>query len=595
MIRFNIEGVGFLNMPRGGVSLKTENQWFRFCDIGLGRTTEFAVPADDYNRELLGWPEDPAMHGEAMRVTYDAQLYHDGGTVDGMLEVRSWEQGDFKCVFYFGASKALEAMMDLPLKECKTTLGGVPWDSRITPTDAENASQDIEIIKYDDYYGWNVVKAALQPSVKVSTFIADVLTQLGATHNITVDRDLYMVSPTLNGGQTDDVRFTSTAYSGTVSQTYNIIGIERVELEWAAKMFFGSYIGGGSVTAYCYKATDSLSLTFDPSTPTGCFMVKWSDKLGQYDVLGGVANDGTGDGHMFPRGGFTKPLSGLTVQLERGDVFFFASNKFVTYNPLKYGYDMMANVTINARLELTGKMYDYDTWMLRNNMPDMTLFEFLRSVALATGKELTVTSVGRVPHVEIADADYSSPAGIVALDRVVSVESVSRKVGCWGDGTRFARIGFDSEDYVTAPVETFYEVENAQLDGDEEAVSKFSEGGVSTGESGAVLIIDRNAYDSYESTAKRWTLAWAGAHASGHELLVRITPPDFVGYADIAGASTCLEVRCHISAEEWLSITFSNTFAWRGGVYVWTDSSWTDGVASLTLQRITQTVALPSP
>ena len=595
MIRFNIEGVGFLNMPRGGVSFKTESQWFRFCDIGLGRSTEFSVPADDHNREMLGWPEDPAMHGEAMRVTYDAQLYYDGGTVEGMLEVRSWEKGEFKCVFYFGASKALEAMMDKPLKDCKTTIGGIVWASTTPKVDAENATQDIEFIRYDDYFGVDVVKAQIQPSVRVRRFIEDVLNNLGASHNINISNDLYMVSPSLNGGQMDTVRFVQTSTTNTsVVQNYGTVKVVAVGLEWATKLFFGSYVGGGSVPSYAFYCGSDMGITFDPATPTGIFMVKWSRNLGQYDVLGGVATDGTGDYHTS-RAGATQPLAGMTVQLKRGDMFFFADNKFSTYNPVRYGYDHLAVCTVGATLELTGKMSDGDTWMMRNNMPDMTIFEYLKSVALAMGKELTVTSVGRVPRVEIDDADYSSFSDILKLDRVTDIDGVSRCVGCWGEGTRFSRVRFDSEDYVTEPLSTFYEVDNLQLDEDEETVSKFSEGGVSTADSFAVLIIDRKEYDSYESTAKKWTLGWAAGHAAGKTLLQRITAPDFSGYSDLAVASTCLKVRCHMAVEDWLALKLSNTFAWRGGVYVWTDTSWSGGVASLTLQRITQAVALPSP
>ena len=48
MIRFNIIGTGFLDFTdEGGISFKTENQFFRFSDISLGRSVEFSVPATD--------------------------------------------------------------------------------------------------------------------------------------------------------------------------------------------------------------------------------------------------------------------------------------------------------------------------------------------------------------------------------------------------------------------------------------------------------------------------------------------------------------------------------------------------------------------
>ena len=589
MIRFNVVGVGFLDMERGGVSLKTESQWFRFADIGLGRTTEFTVPANLHNRRLLDWPEDPAGYGEAMRVTYDARMHYDGGAMEGLLEVRGWEKGSFRCVFYFGASKKLEAMLDRPLKDCATTLGGVTWSTSSALTDAANASADVALVKYDNYWGIGNTSIQIQPSVKVKAFCEDVLTQLGATHSIGVSGDLYMVSPTLNGGAEDTVGFTQTSVSSTsISQTEGYFAVQSLNLEWATKLFFGSYVGGGSVASYGFKVVKKCSVTFDNTTPTGIFIVKWSDKLSQYDVLGGVDSDGTGDPHTSRGLGlYSEPLAGLTVQFEKGDVFFFTDHKFFTDTPVRYGYQDLAHpVTVGATVTGTGAMVDGDKWYVKNNMPEMTLFEFLKSVALATGKELTVSCSFGVPHVKIGDVAYNSQSDIIALERVTEVEGVSRVVDCWGEGTRYARLRFDSEDYVEEKVETFYEVGNVQNEGEEEATAKFSEGGVSSAENGSVLIRDRKEASSSESSAKAWTLGWAGSHATGHSLLVRVTAPDFIGYADIASASTCLKVRCHMAAEDFIALKMENTFAWRGAAYVWTDASWSGGIASLTLQKV---------
>ena len=87
MIRFNIIGTGFVDMQEGALSFTTENQWFRFCEVSLGRSVEFSIPANDTNRRLLGYGEDPAEYGDMLRRSLDCQLVYDGGVVDGTLNV----------------------------------------------------------------------------------------------------------------------------------------------------------------------------------------------------------------------------------------------------------------------------------------------------------------------------------------------------------------------------------------------------------------------------------------------------------------------------------------------------------------------------
>ena len=75
MIRFNIIGTGFLAFEdKGGISFKTENQFFRFADISLGRSVEFSVPATDRNRLMLGFGEDPSESGAMLRANHQCQM-----------------------------------------------------------------------------------------------------------------------------------------------------------------------------------------------------------------------------------------------------------------------------------------------------------------------------------------------------------------------------------------------------------------------------------------------------------------------------------------------------------------------------------------
>ena len=166
------------------------------------------------------------------------------------------------------------------------------------------------------------------------------------------------------------------------------------------------------------------------------------------------------------------------------------------------------------------------------------------------------------------------------MERVISVDSVTRRVRCWGDGTRKATIAFDSEPYVTQPIRSAFEVQNDQLKEEREEKIAFSEGSVGTY---GVLVRDVEAGPKF--VAKKWTLARAIASSA---YLQRVKVPAPVGYYDIANNVTALEVRIAAEAAEFFALQPTCVYTWRGVAYVWTDASWSDGIMTLTLQRVSE-------
>lgn len=594
MIRFNIIGLGFLDMDAGAVAIKAENQQFRFCDISLGRTTEFNVPANIHNRTLLDYPEMLAEYGDAMRRTYDAQMVYDGGLVPGLLEVRGWDNGAYRCIFYMGASKTLEKMLDRPLSDCVTTLGYCQWDKTATKASLADPSTPVDVIAYlkpDN-------AAVTLPSVHVKTFCEDVLGQLGALYDIQVDPELWMVAASMMGGQSDNgVHLMQTGTnSASVVQTEGYLTVVDISLEWASSWLFGALVGGGSTASKGFRVERACDVTFGTGIAPSTYLVKWQPELSQCCTLGGVDSRGVGDTHTKDRQP-SKPLDGMTVHFKAGDVFFIAHNKWQFVGAdVYYGYkDNLHPLDLNVDIEgVDGGFVAGQRWYLRNNMPKMTVFEFLKSVALATGNELTVTSVGTQPKVTIAPLSYgSSPLGSPAkLDRVLSIDSVARKVGCWGDGIRTEKVSFESNQVVTAtnsdPVVGFFAIDNDQLDGEEDHKAKFSEGGL--GDQGGVTI-NQEVHIGGETSRVQWTLGLAGAQAAGpyQSYLGRIGTPD-AGYADLATSATCMECKCVMSESDFMALAtaFGTCFQWRGGLFVWTDATWSDGTASLTIQKVSQ-------
>lgn len=571
MVRFNIIGYGFLDVSDpSGVSFKAQNQHFRFAEISLGRSTEFSVPATDHNRTMLDFGEDPAETGDMLRKVWPAQMVYDCDVVNGTIAVTGYSSEAFTCVFTIGNADWIDAVQNRKLSECVSSWDkGVPWSQTGTPVDANDpalAAMDEAIIRYENSVhvaGWQLV-----PSVRVKSYIEDILTNLSITHYIDIDTDLWMVAGSMKGGLTDNVTLVQTSYDNfSVTQSQGYIDVADVTVEWATANVFGALVGGGNFQGKAFLATQDVTMTFPSSLPPALYVIRWNKKLSRCEVLGASSDN------AFPR------LIGSTVSVKKGQSFFFASKPLLEA-PNNYGWetgDIVAG-SVSVIVERDEDLTLGETWFIRNNQPDMTVFEFLKSVALATGTELTVDGM---TGVTMGAGRYGASSDFKALDRVVAVEQVTRRVESWGNDTKTAAIVFNSDDYVTDRIRSAYDVDNEQQQGISDHVSKFSEGNV--GDDGIVIEDVDASSNPPKFKAKRWTLAMATADS---EWLQRIDTPDPVGYADLATNSTCTQLRCAMQLAEFFALQPSTVLLWRGCAYLWTDASWSDGVLSLTLQRV---------
>lgn len=580
MIRINIIGHGFVDMEEGGnLSFKTENQWFRFCEISLGRSVEFAIPASENNRFLLGYGDDPSQFGDMLRKSLDAQLVYDGGAVMGTLNVTGYSADKFSCVFLSGNADWINELQSKPLSECVTSfVKGVLWDTATPVVNANSAdpTRYCDIVLYDNGYpsqpsGWQLV-----PSVSVWTFIDDILTNLGVAHTIAVPKELWMVAGSMKGGNGYGVTFAATADNAATVTPSPLFTVEDIVVEWATGQVFGAFVGGGSFAAKGFKALADVKVTFPSTVPTGIFLIKWDRRLGRCVTLAGETVNGyTGIGEGVPR------LAGSTISIAEGSIVFFAPDFAPDFAwSTMYGWQSTsAPYSITATVDRDGDLLLGEVWQLRDNMPDMTIFEFLKSVALACGMELTVT----VDGITIDKASYGKD--FKEATQVIAVESVSRRVDAWGNGTRVATVDFDSDDYVTSPISASYRIDNDLLPDEKDWKSAFNEGAVSDN---GVLIRDVDTSASPPKfSAKKWTLAMADG---GSTYLQRIEVPDMEGYYDMATNGTCVKMRIKAQEAEFFALRSGMVWLWRGMAYLWTDAQWSSGVMTITLQKVSQVI-----
>ena len=583
MVRFNIIGHGFLDVSDpSGVSFKSQNQHYRFAEISLGRSTEFSVPATDHNRTMLDFGEDPAETGYMLRKVWPAQMVYDCDVVNGTISVTGFSSEAFTCVFTIGNSEWIDAIQNRKLSECVSSWNkGVLWASG-QPIDANDPNLyflDEAIVKYDNgtvgAVNWQLV-----PSIRVKAYIEDILDNLGIPNLINISSYLWMVAGSMKGGDTDSVMLEQLAYDNfNLTQSQGYFTIEDVTIEWATANLFGALVGGGSFQGKVFSATQDVTMTFPNSLPHNLYLVKFDKKLSRCEVFGAST-----DIKLF------LPLESATVTIKKGQSFFFASKPLIDAS-LYYGWQTtdIPTVSISVVVDRAQDLVLGEIWFMRNNHPDMTVFEFLKSVALATGTELTVDGIDGV---RFGLGTYNKVGNRKALDRVISVDRVSRRVESWGNGTKTASISFDSEDYVSNRIRSAYVVDNEQQQDTSVHVSKFSEG--NEGDNGIVIEDVDVSSTPAKFKAKRWTLALS---TDSSEWLQRIPTPDPVGYLDISENSTCVELRCAMQLAEFFALRPSTVLLWRGCAYLWTDASWSDGVLSLTLQRVSaQHVAItPTP
>ena len=581
MTRFNIIGTGFLDMAEtAGLGFKTQNHFFRFSDISLGRSTEFSVPATDRNRQMLGFGEDPIEWGEMLRKVYPAQIVYDGGVKDGTLTVTSYEGNAFKCVFSIGNSEWIETVQKRKLADCPTSwTKGVLWALTEPVIDANLAdpTQGAQLLNYD-YGSFSPWKPA--PSINIKAYIEDILGLLGIPYTIHVPKEYWLVSGSMKGGDVDIVTISSTAANNlTISQSQGYFTAVDIDIEWATHDFL-FLSGGGSFNAKGLQATQDVSVVFPNPMPNYCYLVKWSSKLAKCEVLGGKGYNPAIPSDNVPK------LDGQTIDLKKGDIVFFGTKmlnaegygSWIGWKDTYHPYNFTLSVARDTDLSLG------EVWYMAYNHPDMTLFDFLKSVALATGMELVVDGE---TGVTIRQADYG-PKYAKKLDKVISVDKVERVVDCWGNGTRKAVVSFDSEDYVTQKIENTYEVQNELPKDTKDVTIKFSEGNIS---SNGVLVEDvSNEGGVNKFVGKKFTIAYAD---NGYTYLQRIPPFDYVGYLDLSSDSTAVKVKTSSPLADLFDLEPTTTFLWRGIAFVWTDASWSDSVMTMTLQKVSQMPAPP--
>ena len=595
MIRFNIIGKGFLDFENeGGLAFKRLNPFFRFADVELGRSVEFSVPRTDRNRYMLDFGENPAEYGGALRVLHDCQMIYDGGAKMGALSVVSYENNAFKCVFYVDSSEWLDRLQNLNIRDMVTSFtSGVVWGANSNVVNPEDADPNncIEIMPYEDGIthgaNWQYV-----PSINIGVFVHNLLNTANVPNKLAIDKDLWLIAGSLDGGVSETVTFrASTNTDGQILQVQQYFDTWDENLYACQDVFFGIPIGSTTTPCRFYRALMNVDVTFPTNFPNNCIVPIYSKNhvYKQYigDYYPGYTQYST-LGQGLVAGLCGEPLAGRTVKIRKGQTFCFIQQLGYTGLESQYGYyGIGAPYSFACEVNRSDNLTLGETWYLQNNLPDMTIFDFLKSVCLAAGLEMIVEPQ---TGITIRQGSYGETSDFKELKRVVSIDKVKRVVDAWGEAS-LSVVDFDSEDYVENKIISNYTVSNGNVNKEQSHRCKFSEGDV--GQYGILVRNVDNSSQPYKFTAKKWTIARVDLNPIAplsNKLLQRVNRPLMFGYNDIAQNSTCVVLKAVFTESEFFAITPSTTFLFQGVAYIWTDAQWSNGIVSLTLQRVSQQI-----
>lgn len=582
-IKINVIGRGFLEMDGKGIAFKKENQQFRFCDVSVGRSVEFSVPSTYANKVALDFSDDILLYGGMMRKRLEAELLFDGGTEKGLLDVTSYDGDSFKCVFVFSVGQWFDKLQGLKLSDCPTSFNkGVYLGATTQVKDANTADPllGVDVLRYNNGVNYTPNYWCPRPSLNVYAYIKDVFNLLNCPLDIDWQLlEYWLTAGSIKGGVSElGVKFAQSSLTrvNTTSSLFGIFSFSgSVGLEWADGTFMGALVGGGVKAFNAFFAKEDLKVTF-MDIQAGVYLIKHSTRLKRCKCLGGVDAAGIG-----------KPINGIAIELKKNDVIFFA-DRDGNIDPLAeldgggdyYGWKNTANVSITANVNTLRDLNYNEMWYLQSNLPDMTLFDFMKSVALAAGLELKVTASG----ISMSPNEYGTPQFRKSLNDVVSIGEVSRRVSSWGKDTRTARVEYDSEEYVSSRLVSDITIDNEQVSGISAHKIAFSEG--DTDSSGNLVIrdveVDRTAY---KFSAKKWTISKVDDAST---TLVRVQPYSVIGVDDMAEQSTCVSVRALYSLTDFFGLDDKDVLLMRGIPFVWTGASWSEGVVTLTLQKVSQ-------
>lgn len=581
MMSFNVGG-RFLDLPADfDLQFTKKNPLFAFDDLECERTTSFRVPKTPNNMQIFGFSNDYHRRGVAMRERVRAQWQNGVVVKDGYLYVSKFNGNDFECIFVTG-----ELLFLRDLRE----LGAVNQfiDSRIICAlngaliDAgDSADVNAARVRY------NVETSNL---INPSWLLSHICNRVVANSGARVDfgetmqdiEGFRVVTGQKNGVPETKLKLTrywrdyptenepypvenslsidgDDKLEGIISNDSTIL-VRVVTNSWENPSFLYGYFNQ-------WISRQKITIKFADDTSDDIFLAEAVQ--GSVGFLGDYSFAKNSDGSVIYRG---VPLAGREVEINVGQRFILLTPDdlhSLAEAPQAISGFSISLVTLSCDVTITGVDEQPNDAFIRarDNFPEITIIELLKTISSLTGKLLSVRG-GNVVFV-----DDVSEGDTLHIADAIKTSDLTRT---FTDYARRNIIDFDRDEELdeTRAVVMDYTIDNVNIDSDKELYKiPFSDGDLYWNGWENVFTI-RNGYDGYTLAVGRTGINMERIFLQKNNSLQRVL--------DI---STSIQLQCHMPIAIFEKMHAESVIYYDGAKWIWTQARWSRGIADLSLSK----------
>ena len=578
MIRFRIIGGGYLELPDiFEFQFAFNNSLFSFDNMKVNRTTEFQIPATPNNNLLFNFSNEPSADGTYLRTSKPAQLFYDGGVINGTLFIGKYSGGSYSAIFVYGELTKLKDIKDKGAirNYCSFTNEILIDDAYIVNGCAANGvlPYNFRFYKYQNGIA-DVDKLTtiinMLPTVKLSYLTAEAASALGVSVDFTGLTGYNSIGLILNDNKANPTPETVTA-SGITKSTLALTG--------------GSgYFDTGTVT-FKYKPLNTIFWKNQDVKVFVCkqdLTIKFNSNYGFFGVVGNSSTNfltTAANAKSFP-----SIVSGTEIQLKKDEYFTFVNLlDYFLQEPID-DFDTNISLSFDVWSGDAGSADVGETYPLQANLPDITFVDLLKIYATLFKCGIEFNPVTSVFSFFKFDFDKSTAVDIDSI--LVAEKSVDRT---FLDYARKNTVNFKSEEYVTTPYFLQYNIQNANIADEKSLITiPFSDGVLSTNSD--VLVHDFETVDPFAKKGKEITIAVC-SKTSGQNYLKHISQlyQNFTvddNLTSLIANSTTVEVTIKQSDAVFLKIKNNNVYKYRGKHYICINGTHSGNTSDLTLIKI---------
>lgn len=582
-----------LDLTEGqSLTFKFVNDVFGFDNIELSRTAEFSVPVTSNNQIIFDFASRTDYDGGAMRLYNDCLLQYAGGEIHGKLAVTAWEGGAYKCSFIYGEMSELQA-----IKKAGNIGEYLNFDSSYrlqlvdNPTPVTHA-YDFAFPEYDNGQGVNLQGLRL-PAVRLDTLLLRCGTYFGTDVSaLSTPAQMYrIVNNTMNADgyviDTRTVNYSYVRFSGFDPLYFQEVGMTI------------SHGGGTTTGVYGIQATTAVSakvVLTNTYTPGGGLLSR-----GLYQLRG--VNIDTADDKL--QSAIIKSVVSQSIEatfdMQVGDILVYLDYRETvsqygrTWKIYTYPNIVTSMTLTEIGLADTCKVGGY--YYLQPNLPSMTFIDLLKTVANLEAKALTYDSNTKTFGMFNYDFDAKAAAVLRIEDVLISVERVERTFGDWCQSNG---VVYDSADFVTpqerGTTEAYYTVPNEVLE-KSKALYTYKQSQPTVTAVSDILASrgvaqvpctewkEENGVNTLDLKAPRKAVLLYAGQTTPYEVAYIKRGKTNANLQGIASLSTKIKCKVHINEITFLAFQRYSRFTYNGDWWCLIEAEWSNGVATLTLQR----------